>query len=86
MPVWIWRTPKETIIYEKDPYKAAEGCHAIAVMTEWDLYKTLDYERIYQSMVKPAFIFDGRNIMDRNRCFDIGFNVFSIGKAALTHY
>lgn len=55
-------------------------------MTEWDLYKTLDYERIYQAMVKPAFIFDGRNIVDRQRCFDIGFNVFSIGKTPLTHY
>lgn len=77
---------KGKISYEPDPYQAAEGCHAIAVMTEWDLYKTLDYERIYQGMVKPAFIFDGRNIIDQRKCFEIGFNVFTIGRTPLVHY
>jgi UDPglucose 6-dehydrogenase len=69
-----------------DPYKAARGCHAIAIMTEWDLYRKLDYKKIYDVMVKPAFIFDGRNILDHKRCFEIGFNVFSIGKPPLTHF
>jgi len=77
---------KGKIVYEPDPYKAAKGCHAIAVMTEWDVYKTLDYKKIFKGMVKPAFLFDGRNILDRQRCFAIGFNVFSIGKTSLTHY
>ncbi|HAO23384.1 MAG TPA: nucleotide sugar dehydrogenase, partial [Desulfobacteraceae bacterium] len=49
------------IEYIDDPYIAASGCDAIAVMTEWKLYKELDYQKIYHSMVKPAFIFDGRN-------------------------
>jgi len=71
--------------FESDPYKAAQGAHAIAVVTEWDLYKTLDYEKIYQDMVKPAFIFDGRNILDHQKLFEIGFNVYPIGKSALTH-
>ncbi|RZB29839.1 MAG: hypothetical protein SRB1_02119 [Desulfobacteraceae bacterium Eth-SRB1] len=43
-------------------------------------------KKIYKSMVKPAFIFDGRNIIDRNKLFKIGFNVYSIGKPALTHF
>ena len=55
------------VVYEIDPYKAARGCDAIAVMTEWKLYAGLDYERIYASMAKPAFIFDGRNILDHKR-------------------
>ena len=71
------------ITYEIDPYKAAAGCDAIALMTEWKLYAGLDYERIYASMTKPAFIFDGRNILDHKRLFEIGFNVFSIGKTPL---
>lgn len=71
--------------FEPDPYKAAEQTHAIAVLTEWDLYQTLDYERIFHSMVKPAFVFDGRNILDHERLFRIGFNVYPIGKAPLTH-
>ncbi|HOF06084.1 MAG TPA: nucleotide sugar dehydrogenase [Syntrophales bacterium] len=72
--------------YIEDPYEAAAGCHALAVMTEWDLYRTLDYERIYREMAKPAFIFDGRNILDHQKCYRIGFNVYPIGKPPLTHF
>jgi UDPglucose 6-dehydrogenase len=75
----------DNITYEIDPYKAAAGCDAIALMTEWKLYTGLDYERIYASMMKPAFIFDGRNVLDRKRLFEIGFNVFSIGKTPMVH-
>ncbi len=74
------------VSFIEDPYDAAAGCHAIALVTEWDLYKNLDFEKIYRSMIKPAFIFDGRNILDHNRLFEIGFNVYPIGKPALTHF
>ena len=74
------------IMYSEDPYEASEGCDAIAVITEWEIYRNLDYEKIYRSMVKPAFIFDGRNILDHKRLFDIGFNVFPVGKIPLTHF
>jgi UDPglucose 6-dehydrogenase len=71
--------------FEDDPYKAAAGAHAIAVLTEWDVYRTLDYRRIFESMVKPAFLFDGRNILDHDGLYAIGFNVFPVGKRPLTH-
>jgi len=74
------------ISYVEDPYRGAAGCDAIAVMTEWDLYMGLDYEKIYRSMAKPCFVFDGRNILDHKRLFEIGFNVFPIGKPARTHF
>ena len=74
------------ISYVNDPYEASAGCDAIAVMTEWDMYAQLDFEKIYSSMVKPAFLFDGRNILDHNRLYEIGFNVFPIGKPPLTHF
>lgn len=74
------------ISYVEDPYEAVIGCDAIAVMTEWDIFKTLDYDRIYRSMVKPAFIFDGRNILDHERLFEIGFDVFPIGKPVMTKF
>ena len=73
------------ISFEPDPYKAAEGAHAIAVATDWAEYKTLDYQKIYHSMAKPAFIFDGRNCLDHQALFKIGFNVYPIGKMPLTH-
>ena len=74
------------IKYVEDPYEAASGCDAIAVMTEWNVYAGLDFEKIYKSMTKPAFIFDGRNILDHKKLFEIGFNVYPIGKPALTHF
>lgn len=77
---------KEGLVFEDDPYKAAEGSHAVAVLTEWDIYRDLDYERIGRSMEKPSFIFDGRNILDHRRLFEMGFNVFAIGKAPLKHF
>ena len=76
----------QAVSYLVDPYEAAEKSHAIAVITEWELYRDLDYERIYRSMTKPAFIFDGRNILDHRRLFELGFNVFPTGKAPLTHF
>jgi UDPglucose 6-dehydrogenase len=77
---------KEKIEFEKDPYTAVRGAHAIAVCTEWDEYRTLDYKKIFSLMEKPAFIFDGRNILDHHKLFEIGFNVFPVGKRPLTHY
>jgi UDPglucose 6-dehydrogenase len=77
---------KQGVTFEEDPYKAAHGAHAIAIMTEWKLYKELDYEKIFASMSQPAFIFDGRNILDHRKLFKIGFNVFAIGKMPLKHF
>jgi UDPglucose 6-dehydrogenase len=75
-----------SVSYEEDPYEAARGAHAIALLTEWKQYRDLDYERIFCSMVKPAFVFDGRNLLDHQRLFEIGFSVFAIGKSPLRHY
>jgi UDPglucose 6-dehydrogenase len=73
--------PAEKVLMEKDAYIACAGAHAIAVLTEWDEFKTLDYKRIYDQMVKPCFIFDGRNLLNHKELRDIGFNVFAIGKS-----
>ncbi len=62
-----------------DPYEAAEGAHAIAVLTEWDEFASYDWQRIFDSMKKPAKIFDGRNILDCEKLRKIGFKVQSIG-------
>lgn len=72
--------------FVEDPVEAAEGCHAIALLTEWDLYRHLDFQKIYERMARPAFIFDGRNLLDHRRCFDIGFNVYPVGKPPLRHF
>lgn len=74
------------VVFESDPYEAVKGAHAIAVLTEWDLYRELDYQRIHDAMLKPAFIFDGRNILDHKGLFEMGFHVYPIGKQALSHF
>jgi UDPglucose 6-dehydrogenase len=75
----------ENVSYVEDPYEAATNSHAILIITEWEQYGKLDYQKIYESMVKPAYLFDGRNMVDRKACYKIGFNVHSIGKSPLTH-
>lgn len=62
-----------------DPYEACNGAHAIAVLTEWDEFKSYDWQKIYDQMLKPAFIFDGRNILDRKALEKIGFVYKAIG-------
>jgi len=61
-------------------YAAVEGAHALVVLTEWDEFRTLDYERVFAAMNQPAFVFDGRNILDLPSLRRIGFRVGAIGK------
>lgn len=64
-----------------NPYSAANEAHAIVVLTEWDEFKTLDYERIYGTMKHPASIFDGRLILNQRQLREYGFRTFAIGSA-----
>ena len=63
----------------RDPYEAMQGAHAVAVLTEWDEFKAYDWQRVYDDMKKPAFLFDGRNILDRNKVKALGFEFEAIG-------
>lgn len=69
--VFVYKTHEE----------ALDQAHALAVLTEWDEFKTYDWENIYVKMYKPAFVFDGRNILDVEKLTDIGFKIKGIGKA-----
>lgn len=77
---------KGKISYVEDPYEAASNCDAIAIITEWKLYAGLDYQKIYRNMNRPAFIFDGRNILDHQKLHSIGYNIYAIGKHPKTHF
>ena len=55
------------VVFEPDPYAAAKGAHAIALLTEWNQFAQLDYEQIHGSMIKPAFLFDGRIFLDHGK-------------------
>lgn len=64
-----------------DPYTACNNAHAVAILTEWDEFKTLDWQKIYDSMLKPAFIFDGRNLLDKKKMKEIGFVYSGVGSS-----
>ncbi len=76
------RTPQENqqqLQAFENPYEACKEAHAVAVLTEWDEFKSYDWQKIYEYMLKPAFVFDGRNILDRDTLEKIGFVYKSIG-------
>jgi UDPglucose 6-dehydrogenase len=64
------------------PYAAAENAHALATLTEWDEFRHLDLPRLYDLMLKPAFVFDGRAILPSTALKAHGFDAFIIGKGA----
>ncbi|MBI4083252.1 MAG: nucleotide sugar dehydrogenase [Candidatus Lambdaproteobacteria bacterium] len=75
-----------TVAYEPDPYAAAQGAHAILLLTKWREYAGLDYRRIYAAMAKPAFFFDGRNAVNPDELHRIGFNVVPVGRRPMFHF
>ena len=77
------RSPEENrrlVEVVSDPYEAADRAHAIAVLTEWDEFKTYDWSRIKENMMKPAFVFDGRKLLGGNKLPAIGFQYYAIGE------
>ncbi len=77
------RTPADnraSVTVATDPYKAIEGSHAIAILTEWDEFKHYDWEKIKANMNKPSFIFDGRKLLDRKQLEALGFIYYAIGE------
>lgn len=76
------RSPEENrrlVKVVNNPYKACHQAHAVAVLTEWDEFKTYDWQKIYENMYKPAFVFDGRNVLNEKELSQKGFVVYTIG-------
>lgn len=63
-----------------NPYEAMDDAHAVAVLTEWDEFKTYDWQKVYEGMKKPAFVFDGRNVIEGDVLIDAGFLYEGIGQ------
>lgn len=71
---------KELLKVINDPYEVAKDAHGLAILTEWDEFKDLDWKRIKESMKKPAFIFDGRKLLDKHKLESLGFVYYAIGE------
>ncbi len=68
------------VVICSDPNQTFEKAQAIVALTEWDEFTDIDFEAAYEAMQKPAWIFDGRNILDHKKLAEIGFKIQSIGK------
>ncbi|MBR4614617.1 MAG: nucleotide sugar dehydrogenase [Kiritimatiellae bacterium] len=68
------------IEWVEDPYAAAAGADAVLVLTDWSEYAALDWKRIYESMRKPALVFDTRNCLDDAALRSLGFRVLAVGR------
>ncbi|MBZ9777722.1 UDP-glucose 6-dehydrogenase [Psychroflexus sp. CAK8W] len=64
-----------------NPYEAMKEAHAVAILTEWDEFAAYYWQKVYENMMKPAFVFDGRGILDLKNLTKIGFQLFSLGKS-----
>lgn len=78
------RSPEENkalLTVVKDPMDAVQDAHAIAILTEWDEFKTYAWDSIFDKMLKPAFVFDGRRILDKEQMESLGFQYYKIGQS-----
>jgi len=77
------RPPEENrrlVNVANDPYKALTDAHAVAVLTEWDEFKTYDWPKIKEGMKKPSFVFDGRRLLEKKKMAWLGFAYYAIGE------
>lgn len=71
---------RERVQVFADPYEAMDEAFAVAILTEWDEFKTYDWPRVYQNMHKPAFLFDGRRLFDPSALKALGFHLYTLGQ------
>lgn len=78
------RSPEENrrlLTVTQDPIQSTKAAHAVAILTEWDAFKEYDWQQIYDNMLKPAFVFDGRRLLRTEEMEAIGFNYYKIGQS-----
>lgn len=77
----MWKEEfRSRLVQFEDPEKAVEGARAIVIVTEWDIFKTYDYDRFYTIMEQPSHLFDGRNLLDEDKMNESKFSYHRIGR------
>ena len=62
------------------PVQACEGADAVLILTEWDQFKTLDWQAIASVMRRPAWLFDTRATADAQAALSAGLQVWTVGE------
>ena len=68
----------QQITYCPNPYQVAKGADALVLCTEWEEFKDLDWKKIKSLMLYP-FILDGRNMLEKQKMKDLGFEYVGMG-------
>jgi len=71
---------RKSVSVYNNPLDCITNTNIIAILTEWDEFKDYDWKKIYNKMIKPAYIYDGRNILDKKKIESIGFNYIGLGR------
>ena len=71
---------RSLVTVHDNPYSAMKKAHGVAILSEWDEFKLINWPLVYSKMMKPAFVFDGKNILDKEELKEIGFETYLIGK------
>lgn len=74
---------KKMVKVVTDPYEAFKDVHAVVILTEWDEFKKYDWQQIYEGVMKPAHLFDGRKLLDGSKMREIGFQYSAIGESKI---
>jgi len=69
------------VTFCKDPYEVAKGADCLAILTEWEEFKQLDFKRL-KKLLRQPLILDGRNLFDPEAMKRLGFRYLSIGRSA----
>ena len=86
----IWEMEQHSIkvqdklfVFSDTVEEAVKDAHCLVILTEWDVFKTYYFSKFYDMMQKPAFVFDGRNLLDHSALRKIGFEVHAVGKPVI---
>ena len=71
---------KSLVNFVDKPFLNISNFNIIAILTEWDEFINYDWKTIYKNINKPAYIFDGRNILNIEIIKKIGFNYLGLGR------
>lgn len=74
------RSVKKQVNICSSSMEACQGAEAVVIATEWKEFRDIDWKSVYDSMEKPAFVFDGRILLNADKLREIGFNVVVIGR------
>ena len=77
---------KKLLTVASNPYEASVDAHALVITTEWDEYSHLDYAKVYKRMLKPAFVFDGRDVVSNDNLLSLGFKVYKVGQPVINDF